>query len=160
MMSEKREPMTPLGHRQLVEELDYLKTVERPKNIKALEEARDHGDISENADYEAAKNQQGFIASRRAALEDRLGRAEVIDPQDLKYDSIAFGATVTLVDIQNDQEVVYQIVGSYEANPKKNTISFDSPLAKALIGKKEGDEAIVTTPNGTREFAISKIQCK
>ena len=159
-MSVKREPMTPEGYERLLKEIENIKTVERPRNIKALEEARAHGDLSENADYDAAKNEQGLIAAKLAQAEDRLARAEVIDPKTLSGSTIMFGATVTLIDIETEETIKYKILGAYEADMKNRTISLDSPIGKALIGKSEGDEVGVSTPNGLREFSIQKVEYK
>lgn len=153
----KREPMTPEGHERLQKEIDHIKHVERPANIKAIEEARSHGDLSENADYDAAKNEQGLIAGKLAALEDLLARAEVIDPKTLSGKNIMFGATVTLSDTDTGEEVTYRVLGGYEANPKKNIISVESPIGKALIGKMEGDEVSVQAPGGARQFVIEQV---
>lgn len=155
-----REPITPLGYERLVKEVEHIKHVERPANIKAIEEARGHGDLSENADYDAAKQEQGLIQARLLAAEDRLARAEIIDPKTLSGPTIMFGATVTLVDTETDHEIKYQLVSSYEADAKKNLISIESPIGKALIGKEEGDEVSVSTPNGSRTFGILKVEYK
>ncbi len=159
-MALEREPMTPEGHQRLLKEIEHIKSVERPNNIKAIEEARGHGDLSENADYDAAKNEQGLIAARLAVCEDLLARAEVIDPKTLSGPRIMFGASVTLIDLENDDEVKYRLVGSYEADMKNRSISIESPIGKALIGKQEGDEVVVQTPNGAREFGIQKVEYK
>jgi transcription elongation factor GreA len=156
----KREPMTPIGHARLLKEVEQIKHIERPANIKAIEEARSHGDLSENADYDAAKNEQGLIAGRLSSLEDLLSRAEVIDPKTLSGSNIMFGATVTLSDSATGEEITYKILGGYEAEPKKNIISVDSPIGKALIGKIEGDEVSVQAPGGTRQFIIEQVQYK
>lgn len=156
-MSEK-EPITPEGHAKLVKEIDRLKNVERPRNIKAIEEARAHGDLSENAEYHAAREEQGMINARVTKFEDLLARAEVIDPKKYEGDEIVFGARVRLVDVDTDDEVSYRIVGKFEADAAKGDISFESPIAKALIGRSEGDEAKVKTPKGIREFGIIKVE--
>lgn len=158
-MSE-RETMTPLGYKRLLDEIEHIKSVERPENIRALEEARAHGDLSENADYDAAKNAQGLISARLKLAEDRLARAEIIDPKTLKGPGIMFGATVVLVDLETDDEIRYQILGAYEADIKKRIISLESPIGKALIGKQEGDEVIVQTPGGRKTFAIQSVEYK
>ncbi len=158
MNGQKREPMTPEGHARLVKEIDHLKHVERPNNIKAIEEARAHGDLSENAEYAAAREEQGLIAARIAKYEDMLARAEVIDPKAYKGSDIVFGATVDLVDVETDEGHTYQIVGTYEADPAKGRISVESPIGKSLIGKSEGDEVRVKTPKGERVLAITKVQ--
>lgn len=160
MVLQNREPMTPEGHQKLSKEIEHIKTVERPNNIQALEEARGHGDLTENADYEAAKNHQELITSRLVALENRYARAEVIDPKTLSGDAVMFGATVTLINMNTDQQITYKIVGSYEADHKNHTISFDSPMGKAIIGKRQGDEVVVNAPGGSKEFAIVKVEYK
>jgi len=154
----EREPMTPEGHARLVKELDYLKHTVRPNNIKAIDEARSHGDLKENAEYHAAKDEQGLIAGRIAKAEDLLARAEVIDPKAYKGSDIVFGATVDLVDEETDEKFTYQIVGTFEADVTKGKISIESPIGKSLIGKSEGDEAKVRTPKGERNLAIVKVQ--
>lgn len=159
-MEDKREPITPAGHKRLKEEIEHLKNVERPRNIKAIEEARAHGDLSENAEYHAAKEEQGMIAAKLAKFEDLLARAEVIDPTHYEGDDIVFGASVKLVDVETDEEMSYKIVGTYEADPKLNTISVESPIAKALIGKSVGDEVRVKTPKGIRELGIMSVEYK
>ncbi|MDO8494688.1 MAG: transcription elongation factor GreA [Deltaproteobacteria bacterium] len=151
-------PMTPEGKKKLEERLKVLKSVERPQNVKDIETARAHGDLSENADYSAAKERQGHIAMEMRTIEDRLARAQVIDPSKLDHDKIAFGATVTLIDIELDEKVTYQLVGSHEADIKAGKISVVSPIARALIGKKEGDAVIVKTPKGDKEYEIVSIK--
>lgn len=156
-MAEKTEPLTPAGYEQLKKEIEHIKNVERPENIKAIEEARAHGDLSENAEYHAAKDEQGLIAARLGKLEGTLSRAEVIDSSNHKGSEIVFGAKVKLVDLENDEELSYQIIGTYEADIKKGTISIESPIAKGLIGKKEGDEVTIRTPKGPRDFGILSV---
>lgn len=150
--------MTPQGLERLQKEIEQIKHVDRPNNIKAIEEARGHGDLSENADYDAAKNEQGLIQARLIHLEDILARVEVIDPKTLSGPVVMFGATVNLIDTETDDEVKYQLVSSFEADVKKNLISIESPIGRALIGKEEGDEVSVQTPSGARTFAIVKVQ--
>lgn len=152
-------PMLSTGYDSLRSELSQLKSVERPAVVKAIEEARAHGDLSENAEYHAAKERQGMIEARVAELEDRLARAEVIDPTSLKGDKVMFGATVTLLD-EDDKQTVYQIVGTEEADVKKGRISYTSPIGRALIGRTLGDEVEVTTPSGEKYFEIEKIEFK
>ncbi|MDB5037528.1 MAG: greA [Bacteriovoracaceae bacterium] len=159
-MAVEREPMTPAGYKRLVEEIERIKSIERPENIKALEEARAHGDLSENADYDAAKNNQGMIGARLKIAEDKLARAEIIDPATLSGTTIMFGAKVNLVDIETNDEVTYQILGTYEADIKKRIISLDSPIGRAMIGKQEGDEVVVQTPSGPKTFAVQQVQYK
>jgi transcription elongation factor GreA len=141
----------------LTEELSRLKTIERPEVIAAIEEARAHGDLSENAEYHAAKERQGHIEASIADLEDRLSRAQVIDPKTLSGDKVVFGATVTLLD-EDDKPVKYQIVGQTEADAKSGRISYNSPLGRALIGRKVDDEVEVTVPSGDRYYMVSKIE--
>ncbi|MDB5690847.1 MAG: transcription elongation factor GreA [Sphingomonas bacterium] len=149
-------PMLVEGQRMLIEEVGRLKA-ERPDVIDAIEEARAHGDLSENAEYHAAKERQGQIEAMIADIEDRLSRAQVIDPRDLSGDKIVFGATVTLVD-EDNKPVKYQIVGQTEADAKSGRISYNSPLGRALIGRKVDDEIEVTVPSGDRYYVVSKIE--
>ncbi len=155
-MSE-RIPMLLSGFEALKEELQRLKGVERPAVVRAIEEARAHGDLSENAEYHAAKERQGMIEARVMELEDRLARAEVIDPSRLDGDKVMFGATVTLID-EDDREIVYQIVGVEESDVKAGRISYSSPLARALIGRRLGDEVEVVTPSGEKYYEIARIE--
>jgi transcription elongation factor GreA len=159
-MSMERVPMTVEGFRTLEAELQRLKSEERPRIIQAIAEARSHGDLSENAEYHAAKEQQGFNEARVADLEDRLGRADVIDTSKLSGDTVKFGATVTLVDEDTDEKVKYKIVGDAEASVKDGKISISSPIARALIGKSKGESAEVTTPKGARSYEILKLEWK
>lgn len=156
----ERVPMTVEGFRSLEAELQRLKSEERPRIIQAIAEARSHGDLSENAEYHAAKEQQGLNEARVADLEDRLGRADVVDTSKLSGDTIKFGATVTLVDEDTDEKVKYKIVGDFEASVKDGKISISSPIARALIGKSKGDTAEVTTPKGARSYEVLKIEWK
>ena len=153
-------PMTADGHRRLEEELKTLKTVERPSVIRAIAEARQHGDLSENAEYHAAKERQGFIESRVIELEDKLRRAQVIDPKSLKGDTVKFGATVKVVDADTDQETCYQIVGPDEADIKNGLLSISAPLARALIGRGEGDTVEVNTPGGGKSYEVLSVEFK
>jgi transcription elongation factor GreA len=157
MATVEKMPMLAEGHRMLTEELSRLKTIERPEVIAAIEEARAHGDLSENAEYHAAKERQGHIEASIADLEDRLSRAQVIDPKTLSGDKVVFGATVTLLD-EDDKPVKYQIVGQTEADAKSGRISYNSPLGRALIGRKVDDEVEVTVPSGDRYYMVSKIE--
>ncbi len=159
-MSMDRVPMTLEGYKKLEEELHRLKAVERPRIIQAIAEARAHGDLSENAEYHAAKEAQGLNEARVAELEDKFSRAEVIDPSGLSGSSIKFGATVTLVDEDTDEKVKYKIVGDLEASVKDGKISISSPIARALIGKAKGDSVEVTTPKGSRAYEILKVEWK
>lgn len=154
-----KQPLTVIGAERLRAELHRLKTVERPKIIAAIAEARAHGDLSENAEYHAAREAQGFIEGRIAELESKLGEAQIIDPATLNADGrVVFGATVALFDSENEQEVTYQIVGELEADIKDGRISVTSPVARALIGKEEGDEVEVQTPSGVRVYEILGVR--
>ena len=150
-------PMTAEGYAALEAEIKHLKTVERPRIIKAIAEARTHGDLSENAEYHAAKEQQGITEARVADLEDKLSRADIIDVSRLKGDQVMFGATVTLID-EDDKKVRYQLVGQVEADAKDGRISFNSPLGRALIGRQVGEEVEVSTPSGDRYYEIKKVE--
>ena len=150
-------PMTPEGHVRLSAELKRLKNVERPAVIKAIAEAREHGDLSENAEYHAARERQGFIEGRVMELEDKLGRAEVIDVAAQSGSKVVFGARVKLVDEETDEEILYQIVGPEESDIQKGLLSIASPLAQALLGKEAGDSVEVTTPRGVRYFEVLEV---
>jgi transcription elongation factor GreA len=150
--------MTAAGFKSLEDEVNHLKNVERHEIIKAIAEARAHGDLSENAEYHAAKERQGFIEGRVMELEDQIGRAEVIDVSKLSGSTVKFGATVTLVDEDTDEERKYQIVGDVESDAKRGRISLSSPIARALIGKGKGDTVEVTTPGGARSYEILKVE--
>ncbi len=154
----QKAPMTAEGFAQLEDELKRLKTVERPAIRIALEEARAHGDISENAEYHAAKERQAFVESRVAELEDTISRAQVIDASQLSGKTVMFGATVTLIDEDTEAKVKFQIVGENEGDVKKHRLSISSPLARALIGKEVGDEVEVTTPGGHKAYELIKIK--
>lgn len=155
----KQIPMTLNGERKLREELEYLKSVQRPKIITAIAEAREHGDLKENAEYHAAREQQGFCEGRIKEIEIQLGNAQVIDVMMLsKTGRVVFGVTVTLLNIDNEEEVTYQIVGDDEADIKKNLISINSPIARGLIGKEESDIAAINTPRGAVEYEILKVE--
>lgn len=151
-------PMTAAGHQSLIDEVRHLKSVERPRIIKAIEEARAHGDLSENAEYHAAKEAQSWNEARVAELEDMISRAEVIDVSKLGGDTVKFGATVTVVDEDTEKEAVYQIVGDFEADVKSGKLSISSPIARALIGKSAGDSVEVMTPGGGKSYEILKIR--
>ena len=159
-MSMERVPMTTAGYKLLEDELQRLKAVERPRIIAAISEARAHGDLSENAEYHAAKEAQGLNEARVADLEDKISRAEVIDPSRLSGDTIKFGATVSLEDEDTGDKVKYAIVGDAEADLRAGKISISSPIARALIGKSKGDSVEVTTPKGTRAFQVLKVEWK
>jgi transcription elongation factor GreA len=150
-------PMTRAGHAALDEELKQLKSVERPAVIKAIAEAREHGDLSENAEYHAAREKQSFIEGRVKELEAVLSRADVIDPSRLSG-AIKFGATVQMVDEDTDEEKTYQIVGEHEADIERGLLNIRSPLARALIGKGEGDSVEVRTPGGEKNYEILSIR--
>jgi transcription elongation factor GreA len=151
-------PMTAEGHKALDDELRHLKSVERPAVIQAISEARDHGDLSENAEYHAAKDRQGWIEGRVQELEDKLARAQVIDTTKLSGETVKFGATVTVVDEDTDAEATYKIVGDDEADVKSGKISISSPIARALINKETGDVVEVTAPGGVKTYEILKVQ--
>ncbi len=150
--------MTSGGHAAIQDEVRILKTTERQRIIKAISEAREHGDLSENAEYHAAKEQQGLNEARIAELEDKLSRADVIDVSQLSGTSVKFGAHVTLVDEDTDEESVYQIVGEQEADVKEGRLSITSPIARALIGKTVGDSVEVSTPGGGKSYEILKVK--
>jgi transcription elongation factor GreA len=145
------------GHRKISDEVRQLKMFERPAIIEAIEQARAHGDLSENAEYHAAKERQGQVEATIADLEDRLSRAMVIDPTTLSGDKVVFGATVTLID-EDDKTIRYQLVGQTEADARVGRISYNSPLGRALIGRQAGDEVEVSTPSGDRYYSIEKIE--
>ena len=152
-------PLTVAGAEKLKAELQQLKSVARPEVIAAIAEARSHGDLSENAEYEAAKDKQGFIEGRIAELESKLSHAQIIDPKEIHAEGkIVFGATVTVSDLETDEEATYQIVGDDEADIKTGKISVNSPIARAMIGKEEGDIAEVQAPSGVREYDILTVQ--
>ncbi len=153
-------PMTLEGYRALDEELKRLKTEERPAVIQAIAEARAHGDLSENAEYHAAKDRQGFIEGRLAEIEDKLSRAQVIDVSKLDGGSVKFGATVHVLDEDTEEEGVYKIVGEDEAEVRSGKVSVTSPLARALIGKEAGDVVEVAAPGGAKSYEILKIEWK
>ncbi|HEY2032815.1 MAG TPA: transcription elongation factor GreA [Rhizomicrobium sp.] len=154
----ERIPMTATGLKTLEEELNQLKNVDRHEIIKHIAEARAHGDLSENAEYHAAKEKQSFIEGRVIELEDMIGRADIIDVSKLSGTSVKFGATITLVDEDTDEKKKYQIVGDHEADIKKGRISISSPIARALIGKSKGDSVEVAAPGGARSYEILKVE--
>ncbi len=153
-----RVPMSKAGFEKLKQELRRLKSVERPKNVKDIEEARAHGDISENAEFHAAKEHQGRLAAQMVMLEDKIARAQVIDPAGQATDQVYFGATVILSDVDTDEEVTYTIVGEDEADAASGRISVTSPVAKAMIGKRVDDEVVVRVPKGMRQFEVLEIR--
>ncbi|MEO5809561.1 MAG: transcription elongation factor GreA [Sphingomicrobium sp.] len=155
-MASDKVPMLAEGYRQMTDEVKRLK-LERPDIIDSIEEARAHGDLSENAEYHAAKERQGQVEAMLADLEDRLARALVIDPTELSGDKVVFGATVTLID-EDKKKIRYQLVGQTEADARVGRISYNSPLGRALIGRIKGDEVEVTTPAGERYYEVAKIE--
>ena len=154
----QRYPMTPQGHAALEEELKQLKTVDRPRITAAIAEAREHGDLKENAEYHAAREQQGFCEARIRDIEAKLGGAEVIDPLKLPQEGrVVFGVTVVIENLDTEEQKRYKIVGDDEADFKANKISINSPIARGLIGKSEGDEAKIQTPSGEVEYEIVEV---
>jgi len=153
----ERVPMSKTGHLKLKEELNTLERVERHVVVKAIEIARAHGDLKENAEYHAAKERQGMIEARIRDLKDKLGRAEVIDCVTVDCSRAVFGTVVELLDMDTDEQVSYQLLGSEEADVKKGSISVFSPLGKSILGKEIGDDVVTNTPGGTREFAVIAI---
>lgn len=155
-----REPTTVEGHKKLQEELKRLKIQERPKVIEAIAVARAHGDLSENAEYDAAKEKQSFVEGRIKEIESRLAFCEIIDITKLSGEKVVFGATVTICDVDTDKESTYKIVGLDEADVKIGKISVLSPIARGLIGKNVGDEVVITTPSGSKEYEIVNVLFK
>jgi transcription elongation factor GreA len=153
-------PMTDAGYSALEAELKHCQQVERPRIIQQIADARSHGDLSENAEYHAAKESQSLNEGRIAELEDKISRAEVIDVSKLSGDTITFGATVTLVDEDTEKKAVWQLVGEPEADAKKGKISITSPLARALVGKKKGAQVEVVTPGGAKAYEVMKVEWK
>jgi transcription elongation factor GreA len=156
-MPEDKIPMTVNGKRLLDEELKHLMSVERPMVVKAIEIARGHGDLSENADYSAAKERQGFIEGRIQDINGKLARAQIIDPAAIKSDKVVFGATVVLGDQENKKQLTYKIVGVDEADIKNGKVGITSPIARAMIGKSEGDEVVVHAPKGQIHYDVIRI---
>jgi len=154
----ERVPMTRQGAATLKETVAYLKGEKRHKIVATIEEARAHGDLSENAEYHAAKEEQGMNEARVKDIEDKIARAQIIDPASIKSEKIVFGATVELIDVNEETEITYQIVGVDEADIEQGKISITSPMARAMIGKEEGDVAAVQAPGGEREYEIQSIQ--
>jgi transcription elongation factor GreA len=155
-----KNPITPEGYSKLRDELNHLRSVERPKVIQMIATAREHGDLSENAEYHAARDKQSFIEGRVKDLENKLALAEVIDPTKLSGSRVAFGATVKLSNTQTDEEVSYRIMGADEADLEKGSISVTSPLARSLIGKEVGDEVKVRMPGGERVYEVLEVTFK
>ena len=154
----ERVPITKEGLERIKEELSHLEKVERPQNIRAINEARAHGDIAENAEYHAAKERQAFLDGKINELKAVIGRSQVIDVEKGPADRVVFGRTVLLYNLQTDEEIAYQLLGPYESEPENGRISVKSPLGSALIGKEIGDEIRVTTPGGIQEFEILEIR--
>ena len=157
-MQNNVEPMTIYGYEKLQAEVKDLKEVKRPGVVKAIEEALEHGDLKENAEYHAAKEQQKNIDNRLAELQEILGNAQIVDPSELSHSKVSFGSTVVMTDMDTDEEVTYTIVGGAESNPDAGLISFNSPLAKQLLGREEGDEVVVQLPGGKKEFEIDEVK--
>lgn len=155
---EKIEPMTLFGYNKLQAEVKNLKEVKRPGVVKAIEEALEHGDLKENAEYHAAKEQQKLIDNRLAELAEIIGSAKIVNPSELEHSRVSFGSTVVVSDLSTDEEFTYTIVGGCESNPDMGLISFSSPLAKNLLGHEEGDEVRVQLPSGKKEFEIIEIR--
>ncbi len=156
----EKNPITPEGAKKLRDELHHRKSVERPAITQAIAEARAHGDLSENAEYHAARERQSFNEARIKDLEDKLARAEVIDPTKLESDRVAFGATVKLLNSDTEEEVVYRILGADESDINNGSISITSPMARSLVGKEVGDEVKVRTPSGERVYEVLEIEFK
>lgn len=154
----ERIPMSIAGNKKLREELIHLERVERGRVVKAIEVAREHGDLKENAEYHAAKDRQGHIEGRIIELKDKLSRAEIIDCSEVRTDTVVFGTTVQLLDLDTDEEVSYQLLGPEESDVKKGSISVLSPLGRSMLGKEVGDEVIAVTPGGKREFEVVDIK--
>jgi len=156
----KKMPITKNGFEKLKKDLEHLKTVALPENIRDIEAARAHGDITENAEYAAAKERQAFIHGKMQELENNLALSQIIEVKDLNSDKVVFGSTVTIEDISDGKSIQYQLVGPFESDINQNMISVTSPIGKALIGKCMGDEVSVKTPGGIREFEIVNIYCR
>ena len=154
----KVEPMTMFGYNKLQAEVKDLKEVQRPAVVKAIEEALEHGDLKENSEYHAAKEQQGIIDGRLDELANIIGNAQIVNPSELAHSKISFGSTVVMTDMDSDETVKYTIVGGCESNPDIGLISFYSPLAKQLLGREEGDEVKVRLPGGEKEFEIDEVK--
>ena len=157
-MTDQKFPMTPAGYDRLRAELKQIKEVDRPENVRDIEIALGHGDLRENAEYHAAKERQGQLDARMRYLESRIGMAQVIDPVTIKESKVTFGATVTLTDLSNDQKVVYKIVGEDESDATAGKISLVAPIARAMLGKRVGDEVIVKLPKGDREYEVVAVE--
>lgn len=155
---EKIEPMTLFGYNKLQAEVKNIKEVKRPRVVKDIEEALEHGDLKENAEYHAAKEQQKLIDNRLAELAELIGSAKIVDPTELEHTKVSFGSTVVVRDVESEEEFTYTIVGGCESNPDMGLISFNSPLARQLLGREEGDDVKVQLPNGKKEFEIVEVR--
>lgn len=155
---QKIEPMTLFGYNKLQAEVKYLKEVRRPQIVKDIEEALSHGDLKENAEYHAAKENQKLIDLRLAELAELIGSSKIVDPSELEHSKVSFGSTVVVCDVNTDEEFTYTIVGGCESNPDMGLISFNSPLAKQLLGREEGDDIKVQLPNGQKEFEVLEVR--
>lgn len=156
----EKEPMTRVGYEKITNELDFLKSSERPETVIALDEARQLGDLKENAEYHAAKDKLALIDAQIAELGAIISKAVIIDPENLPHDKVSFGSTIELVDLDTDEEFTYSIVGGVESDAEKGMISFNSPLAKQLLGKEEGDEITATLPGGIKSFEVLSVGYK
>ncbi len=156
----KKEPISEYGYKKLMEELNDLITVQRPETVREIDIARGHGDLKENAEYHAAKEKLAFIEARIAELNDLASKVQIVDPSKLSHDKVMFGSTVVLEEVDTGEEIEYTIVGAYESNPEHGLISFNSPMAKALLGKEEGDEVTIKLPGKEEVFEVVKVYYK
>ncbi len=155
-----KEPISEYGYKKLMEELNDLITRQRPETVKEIDIARAHGDLKENAEYHAAKEKLAFIEARIAELNDLASKVQIVDPSKLSHDKVMFGSTVVLEEVDTGEEIEYTIVGAYESNPEHGLISFNSPMARALLGKEEGDEVTIKLPGKEEVFEVSKVYYK